>query len=91
MITRPSAAALGAMETGIAANRGGCFKPIPISEKKRNIKKKKRGFCGMICLKGFAPIFWQCQWLSPGHDRGTERGTGLTGVCKRQKSGSTLS
>lgn len=46
MITRPSAAALGAMETGIAANRGGCFKPIPISEKKETERKKKEAFVG---------------------------------------------
>lgn len=52
VITRPSAAALGAMETGIAANKGGYFQLIPISE-----KKKKIGFCGMIHLKDFAPIF----------------------------------
>lgn len=40
------------METGIAANRGNRFQLIPISE-----KEKKIGFCGMTCLKDFAPVF----------------------------------
>lgn len=43
------------METGIAANRGGCFQFIPISEKEK--KEKKIGFCGMTSLKDFAPVF----------------------------------
>lgn len=66
VITRPSAAVLGAMETGIAANRGGCFQLIPISEK----KEKKIGFCGMSCLKDFVLVSSAC-----GHcpARGTER------------------
>lgn len=42
VITRPSASALGAMETGIAANTGGCFQSILISEK----NKRKWGFMG---------------------------------------------
>lgn len=38
VITRPSAAALGAMETGVAANRRGCFQSVPMSQK---IKERK--------------------------------------------------
>lgn len=53
VITRPSAAVLGAMETGIAANSGGCFQLIPISEKKRK-RKENRLFRDEL-FKGLCP------------------------------------
>lgn len=51
------------METGIAADKGGCFQSIPISEKN---KRKKTGFCGLSHLKDSAHGFSSACGPCPG-------------------------